>query len=101
MEYRDLLRQWPVGPEGQPEPPALLTVADDSPGGRDICRSLLASFGIPHFTARPGAGEAASVYTGRSPTGIGIYVPASRLNEAEELLNTPVTFTEKEYEEET
>ena len=77
MEYRDLLRQWPVGPEGQPEPPALLTVADDSPGGRDLCRSLLASFGIPILPpaparerprlSTPAAHPPASASTSRSP----------------------------------
>ena len=47
---------------------------------------MLESFGIPYLTRRTGQGQIGFLYGGFSPEGIRIYVPASRLEEARELL---------------
>lgn len=101
MGSHDLLHQWPTGPDGKLDPPALLKLESDFSGYRDICCSMLDSFGIPFLTQRPGLGEISFIQGGFSPLGVEIFVPTSRLEEAEELLRTPVEHAGDGYKEET
>lgn len=101
MSQEELLARWPKDPDGEPEKAALLKNESDFPGYRDICCSMLDSFGIPYFTKRPGAGELLYIRGGFSIEGIDIYVPASRLEEALDLLNATAEFAEEENKEET
>ena len=85
MEYAHL-DQWPLDGDGEPERAALLETQPDFSGFWDLCCALLESCGIPFDTQRPGAGEYMKIAWGFSSSGLEIYVPASRLAEATELL---------------
>ena len=85
MEYAHL-DQWPLDGDGEPERAALLETQPDFSGFWDLCCALLESCGIPFYTQRPGAGEYMKIAWGFSSSGLEIYVPASRLAEATELL---------------
>ncbi len=100
MSNNELLYHWPKNAAGEPEEAALLEVAADFPGHRDVLCSLLENFGIPYYTRRKGLSEISYIRGGFSHTGIHIYVPRSRLEEAVELLHTPPEFGEEEFEEE-
>ena len=83
----NLLEHWPKDAAGAPEKGALLCTKNDVPGAVAIFCSMLESFGVPYYTRRGGAGEYFHILYGRSLTeGVEIYVPASRLEEAKELL---------------
>lgn len=86
MEEKDLLKAWPKGPDGEPEKAALLENAGDFAAYGGLTCSMLESFGIPYLTKRSGQGQIGFLYGGFSPEGVKIYVPASRLEEAKELL---------------
>jgi hypothetical protein len=81
-----LLENWPKGPDGEPERAVLLENAGDFAAFGGLICSMLESFGIPYLTRRTGQGQIGFLYGGFSPEGIRIYVPASRLEEARELL---------------
>ncbi len=85
----ELLKQWPHGPDGEPEKPALLELAGDFAAYGGLTCSMLESFGIPYLAKRSGQGQIGFLYGGFSPEGVKLYVPASRLEEARELLAAP------------
>ena len=85
MEYAHL-DQWPLDGDGEPERAALVETQPDFSGFWDLRCALLESCGIPFYTQRPGAGEYMKIAWGFSSSGLEIYVPASRLAEATELL---------------
>lgn len=99
MQNSDLLYNWPKDAGGKPEKAVLLEVANDFMDSCGILCSMLEGFGIPYVACRPGSGELMAIGFGMSMQGVEIYVPASRAEEAAELLNAPVEFGE-EYEEE-
>ena len=77
---------WPLLPDGRPEPEVLLERAPDFESYAGLTLSRLAAAGIP---ARVDAGQRGGVcklFGGFSPTGVDIYVPAGRLEEAKLLL---------------
>lgn len=89
MEFA-LLEYWPKDASGTPEKSALLCTEVDIPGSVTAVCPMLESFGFPYCTKRPGVGEYIHLLWGRSVTsGVEIYVPASRLAEAKELLAAP------------
>ena len=83
-----LLDQWPKGPDGAPEEAVLLLRDGDYASYAGITLSLLESCGIPCLTRRSGTGQIGFIYGGFSQEGVDIYVPASRLEEARQLLTT-------------
>ena len=88
---------WPLLPDGRPEPEALLEQAPDFESYAGLTLSKLAAAGIP---ARVDAGQRGGVcklFGGFSPTGVSIYIPASRLEEAKLLLR-PVDAAETQIE---
>lgn len=85
----ELLKQWPQGPDGEPEQAELLELAGDFAAYGGLTCSLLESFGIPYLTKRSGQGQIGFLYGGFSPEGVKLYVPASRLEEARALLAAP------------
>ena len=84
--------EWPVNATGEKERAVLLTSTFDSTADADMLISLLAAYRIPCFKYFDYEGGAGKVINGFSGYGAGLYVPASRREEAEEILQAePVT----------
>lgn len=82
---------WPRDAAGQDEKAVLLASTFDSPADADTLISLLSAYGVPCFKYYDREGGAGKVINGFSGYGVSLYVPASRLEEARELLAaTPV-----------
>lgn len=82
---------WPRDAAGQDEKAILLASTFDSPADADTIISLLSAYGVPCFKYYDREGGAGKVISGFSGYGVSLYVPASRLEEARELLAaTPV-----------
>ena len=95
----ELLKQWPQSPDGEPEKAVLLELAGDFAAYGGLTCSMLESFGIPYLTKRSGQGQIGFLYGGFSPEGVKLYVPASRLEEARQLLAAPPLLDETEFSE--
>ena len=75
----------------------LLKETFDSPAESDMVISMLAAYGIPCFKYYDKDGGAGKVINGFSGYGASLYVPQSRLEEAQELLQAqPVEDEETE-----
>ena len=86
-----LPRGWPLEPDGAPERGAVLVRSRSELGGEaDILVSLLDSCGIPVVKA----GVQGKVILGFAGLGVDLYVPASRLEEAREILRTTAEETD-------
>lgn len=77
---------WPKDAAGQDEKAVLLKQTFDSAADADTVISLLSAYGIPCFKYYDREGGAGKVINGFSGFGVSLYVPASRLEEAKELL---------------
>ena len=77
---------WPKDAAGQDEKAVLLKQAFDSAADADTIISLLSAYGVPCFKYYDREGGAGKVINGFSGFGVSLYVPASRLEEAKELL---------------
>ena len=77
---------WPKGPDGEPEEPAFLANCTQLDMQSDMTRNMLGAYGIPSFSRYPGDGAFGKVMLGMSGSGVDIYVPKSRLEEAQALL---------------
>ena len=77
---------WPVLKNGEKEPAALLEQVFDSAADADMKMSMLAAYGIPAFKYYEKEGAAGKVINGFSGYGVSLYVPASQLDEAKDLL---------------
>ena len=82
----DPLKNWPKGPDGEPEEPALLDNQPDFESYAGLTLSRLEAFGIPALTRLSQRGQVGRLFGGFSTAGVDIYVPKSRLDEAKELL---------------
>ena len=76
---------WPIDAQGEKEKAVLLTSTFDSTADADMLISLLAAYRIPCFKYfdYEGAGK---VINGFSGYGASLYVPASLLEDAKEIL---------------
>ena len=90
LARRGLPEQWPREEGGNPEPAARLTLAPEQDALADLTLSFLESCGIPAYK---GGGQG-SVVLGLSSLDVGIFVPASRLEEAQALLEAQPQTTE-------
>ena len=79
---RDLLKRWPRDAAGQPERAAKLDLQREMDSMADITVSMLESCGIPAFKN----GTLGKVLGGFASQGVEIWVPASRLEEAQALM---------------
>ena len=77
---------WPKDAAGQDEKAVLLKQTFDSAADADTVISLLSAYGVPCFKYYDREGGAGKVISGFSGFGVSLYVPASRLEEAQELL---------------
>lgn len=91
---------WPVLSDGAWETPALLEMEADFAGFSGITISLLESCGISVRTDLSSGGLANRVYGGFSLSGVSIWVPESRLEEARAILLAPPMDGENDIEEE-
>ena len=66
----------------------LLKQTFDSAADADTVISLLSAYGVPCFKYYDREGGAGKVINGFSGFGVSLYVPASRLEEAQELLTS-------------
>jgi len=82
MEFANL-EHWPKDGGGTPEEASLLCTEPDAVCGVPLLCSMLESFGIPFMTGCYASGKQANT------AGVDFYVPASRLEEAKELLDAP------------
>lgn len=82
---RGLPDSWPRTPGGEPEQAAKLALQSELDANADITISMLQGYGIPAFKD----GTLGKVIFGFAGRGVDIYVPASRLEDAQELLSTP------------
>ena len=74
------------GPDGEPEEPGMLALAQDFESSRGLILSRLEAAGIPAFYRYPECGGLGKVVLGFSGYGVYIYVPKSRYEEAEEMV---------------
>ena len=85
---------WPKDEAGREVQAVLLTHTFDAPADADTAISLLSAYGIPCFKYYAKEGGAGKVINGFSGYGADLYVPASRLEEARELLAAEPIFDE-------
>ena len=79
---------WPKDEAGHDERAVLLKQTFDSAADADTVISLLSAYGVPCFKYYDREGGAGKVINGFSGFGVSLYVPASRLEEAQELLTS-------------
>jgi len=91
---------WPRTEENKPIPPAYLRHLRSTDMEAEIVINLLTAAEIPVVTQYPNGGAFGKVILGFSGTGIDIYVPVTRLEEAKELLDSEASFEESDSEDE-
>ena len=89
------LPDWPVKSDGTKEKAVLLRRAADHLNDAEMTISFLAAYGIPCFKYYDKDGLAGRVITGFSDCGAGLYVPASMLEEALDILDADIVDTEE------
>ena len=85
-KYGQTYDAWPRTPEGETEEPAFLAHCSPLDMEAEMLQTMLEAYGIPSVQQMPGAGAFGKVILGLSGSGVDIYVPESRLEEARELL---------------
>ena len=96
MRDKSFYDRWPAGPDGEKEPPAHLRDMADAGGLADMTVALLESCGIPVLKQYEEESTLGKVVLGFSGFGVSLYVPASRLAEAKEILDAPPVESEEE-----
>lgn len=87
LSHEELLRRWPKDADGQPEPPAFLAnLREDGGLWAQMTVTQLEAYGIPVLRSYPWSGAVVRIYMGDARSGVDLYVPASRLEEARQLL---------------
>lgn len=85
-EYGKTYDAWPRDDAGRTVEAAFLTHCGPLDMEAEMIQSMLESYGIPSFRRLPGDGAFGELILGMSGNGIDIYVPCTRLDEAQELL---------------
>lgn len=83
---RGVPKTWPKDARGKLEQPALLTNLPEGPIA-DMTRNMLEAYGIPAMEIFQDDGTFARVLMGTSSYNVGLFVPASRQEEARALLD--------------
>ncbi|WP_418725832.1 hypothetical protein [Dysosmobacter sp.] len=87
LSHEELLRRWPKDAYGDPEEPAfLVNLREDGGLWAEMTASRLEACGIPVLRQYPWGGAAVRLYLGTAHSGVDLYVPVSRLDEARQLL---------------
>ena len=90
---RDLPERWPAQADGKPEPSAFLTHLMEWNYEVELLTRMLSDYGVPVLTERGNYGSLGKVVMGFSGEGVDLFVPASMLEDAQNLLK-PVDDTE-------
>lgn len=91
----DLPKRWPKQGDGAPEAPAFLTHLMEWNYEVDLLEQMLRSYDIPVLKARGNLGSLGTIVLGFSGEGVDLFVPASMLEDAQNLLE-PVDEAELE-----
>lgn len=94
-EKHDLAARWPKKPDGTPEKPVFLVSAAEGDNAAAISVAKLGAYGIPVLREYGTEGTLSRVLFGTPSSGVGLYVPESMLEDAQNLL-APVPETEQE-----
>jgi len=81
----ELQDRWPVGEDGQFEEPAFLKHCVETDLEAELTINLLGAYDIPVLKQYSNNGELSTVILGMSGTGVDLYVPLTRLEEAKQL----------------
>ena len=84
----DLLRRWPMTPEGNPVTPAFLMKCTQLDMADQLTVNMLEAYGIPCLIRYPHSGEFGKIVLGMSGFGTEIYVPETLLEDAVALLES-------------
>ena len=82
----DLMERWPKTPSGEPEKAVFLCNCKALDLSDELRINLLETYGIPCLRNYPGDGSFGKVVLGMSGQGTDIYVPESKLEEAQNLI---------------
>ena len=82
----DLSECWPKTAGGAPEEPAFLTRTMDTNAQTDMLCAMLRSYEIPVLRRYEGEGSFGKVVLGTPGSGTALYVPASMLEDAKNLI---------------
>jgi len=85
-EYGKTYDEWPRDEAGQTVPAAFLTHCGPLDMEAEMIRSMLEAYGIPSIRRLPGDGAFGELILGMSGNGIDIFVPATMLAEAQDIL---------------
>ncbi|MBQ9647263.1 MAG: hypothetical protein IJV43_02740 [Oscillospiraceae bacterium] len=83
---RDLPERWPKQDDGMPEAPAFLTHLMEWNYEVDLLEQMLRAYDIPVLKARGNFGSLGKIVFGFSGEGVDLFVPASLLDDAQNLL---------------
>ena len=82
--------KWPRDENGEPIPPAYLTHIGGGPLDMELTLNLLEAYGIPHVSEFPNNGLFGKLIMGHPPSGMEVFVPETKLVEAQNLLNAEI-----------
>lgn len=85
-EQHDAADRWPKTEDGSPEEAAFLTSAVEADSQADLLLQMLRSYDIPVIKKYDKDGTLGKVVLGFSGYGVSLYVPASMLEDAQNLL---------------
>ena len=89
---------WPDDDNGEPVVPAFLKHISGGPLDMELTLNLLEAYGIPHVSGYPNDGLFGKLILGYSPGGMDIYVPATLLEDAQNILSADAYDDEDEME---
>ncbi|MCL2627981.1 MAG: hypothetical protein FWD44_04690 [Oscillospiraceae bacterium] len=78
--------QWPKDENGEPVPPVHLKHISGGPLDLEVALNLLEAYGIPHVSEYPNNGSFGKMIFGHPPSGMEIFVPATMLEDAQNIL---------------
>ena len=90
-KYGEAFDVWPLDENGEYEKAAMLTTVIDHHLDAELTVGLLQSCGIPSVVNYPAYGTFGKIMLGFSGEGAEIYVPASRLDEARQIIESEPT----------
>jgi hypothetical protein len=86
----DAMHSWPRTESGEPENPAFLTHCGSLGMEDELTVNLLSAYGIPALRHYPNDGNFGRLIIGMSGSGVDLFVPESRLDEAKQLIKGEV-----------
>jgi len=91
---------WPKDENNQPVPPAYLKHIAGGPLDLELALNILSAYGIPHVSEYPNNGSFGKMIFGHPPSGMEIFVPATMLEDAQNILSAEVVDEDDDEDEE-